>query len=102
MTEGARLYLLDEEFGRGLAVPVVLHAVRGTPTEAASADEWRRLLHDLGNLLAVASGEAEMLLAKATATNPLTGDLRDLHAAIAESVNVFRQFVASRRFEASA
>lgn len=101
VTEGARLYLLDEEFGRGLAVPVVLHAARGTPGDTSSADEWRRLLHDLGNLLAVASGESEMLLAKATAANPLTGDLRDLHAAIAESVNVFRQFVAARRFEAA-
>lgn len=103
VTEGARLYLLDEELGRGLIAPVVSHvagtAGRDEPAEGVSAAASRRLLHDLGNVLAVASGESEMLLSRMKAANPLAGDLRELNTAISESVRLFRRYVASRRVE---
>lgn len=103
VAEGALLYLLDEELGRGLVAPVVTYviraAARGGPAEEASS-ESRRLLHDLGNVLAAASGESELLLAKVKPGNPLSEELRELDAAVSESVRVFRRFVASRRIEA--
>jgi CheY-like chemotaxis protein len=103
--EGARLYLLDEELGRGLLAPVLFHvagvAERDHPVGDTAATSSRRLLHDLGNLLAVASGESEMLLAKLEGENPLAEDLRELNSAITESTRLFRQFVALRRVEAA-
>lgn len=106
--EGARAYLLDEEVGRGLLVPFVRHvcgmAIPADDRAGAAADAAapsRRLLHDLGNLLAVVNGECEMLLQRTEAKGPLSEDLRELHGAIAESVRVFRLFVASRRVEAA-
>lgn len=104
VAEGARLYLLDEEMGRGILAPVVGHLARaGDPVDPGgrATDTSRRLLHDLGNLLAVAGGESEMLLGRMKAGDPLAGDLRDLNAAISESVRLFRQFIASRRVEAA-
>jgi DNA-binding NarL/FixJ family response regulator len=104
MAEGARLYLLDEELGRGLVAPVVAHVVRAADrdgTAVASADAARNMLHDLGNVLAVASGEAEMLLAKVKGTDPLAEDLRELNEVMAEGVRLFRQVAASRRVEAT-
>ena len=103
--EGARLYLLDEELGRGLLAPVLFHVARAAehepPVGDTSGPSSRQLLHDLGNLLAVASGEAEMVLGKVEAGDPLAQDLRELNSAITASVRLFRQFVASRRVEAS-
>ena len=105
LVEGARLYLLDEELGRGLVAPVVAHVVREADHDGAaavaSADASRTMLHDLGNVLAVASGEAEMLLAKVKSTDPLAEDLRELNHVMTEGVRLFRQFAASRRVEAS-
>lgn len=108
VAEGARLYVLDEEVGRGLLAPVVRHVVGmaipaddRVPAATDAAAPSRRLLHDLGNLLAVVNGECEMLLQRAEAKGPLAEDLRELHGAIAESVRVFRLFVASRRVEAA-
>ncbi len=104
VAEGARLYLLDEELGRGLVAPVVAHLAVAAERDSAAApalvDASRRMLHDLGNVLAVASGEAEMLLAKVEATDPLAEDLRELNHVMSEGVRLFRQFAASRRVEA--
>lgn len=106
VVRGARLYLLDEELGRGLLAPVLSHVARSTePPGSAGAHEEhgtsatvpRRLLHDLGNFLAVATGEAELLVEKATDDHPLAESLRDLNAALAASVRLFRQFAASWR-----
>jgi CheY-like chemotaxis protein len=103
--EGARLYLLDEEIGRGILAPLVRH-VAGEPgpgravEDAESPPPARRLLHDLGNLLSVVSGESEMLVGRVREDDPLAADIHALHDAITESVRTFRKFVASRRTEA--
>jgi hypothetical protein len=98
------MYLLDEEIGRGILVPVVRHLAGTAPqvelAGGAPAAASGRLLHDLGNLLAVAGGESEMLLARVKPGDPLAEDLRELNTAISESVRLFRQFIASRRVEA--
>jgi CheY-like chemotaxis protein len=107
VARGARVYVLDEELGRGLLEPVLCHVVR--PTEIGesaggppSAGEPRRLLHDLGNHLAVAAGEAEMLVEKAKDVHALAEPLRELNAALDESVRLYRKFAASWRTGTSA
>ncbi|MCK6459893.1 MAG: response regulator [Planctomycetes bacterium] len=98
---GARCYLLDEELGRGLLAPVLgsISLSRG-PGEAgesgAAAASMRHLLHDLGNLLAVASGGAELLVEK-VGDDPLAEEVRELNTALTECVSLFRQVAASRR-----
>jgi CheY-like chemotaxis protein len=103
VTQGARLYLLDEEIGRGLLLPVLLHvAMSAGPVEPFGGDAEtapRRLLHDMGNLLAAANGESELLLDRAPPGHPLAEQVRGLNAALAESVRLFRKFAAARRAE---
>jgi DNA-binding NarL/FixJ family response regulator len=100
---GAALYLLREEAGRGLLVPVVRHVAAaraaGEPTDGAAAS---RLLHDLGNALAVASGESEMLEGRAADGDAIVEDLRELRAVVEECVRLFRKYAATRRSEAAA
>jgi len=104
---GARIYLLDEELGRGLLVPVLRHLARSAePPSAArrggaepATTASRHLLHDLGNLLAVASGESELLVERVPQDHALAGELRDLNSALAESVRLFRRLAASWRTE---
>jgi glutamate dehydrogenase (NAD(P)+) len=93
---GARQYLLREELGRGLLVPVLRHAV-GAAGSGGSEDNAsaRRLLHDLGNTLAVICGESEILLDGLA--GPLADDARELHATIEDGIRLFRAFVAARR-----
>ena len=106
MAAGARAYLLDEEIGRGLLVPLVRH-LDGAPRQAdagaaaGAPPASRRLLHDLGNLLAVVSGESEMLAARADPKDPLSADIKSLHETINESVRTFRLFMASRKEQGS-
>jgi len=99
VAEGARLYVLDEEIGRGLLALVLRGIAAGTATDPSYSkdDTARRMLHDLGNRLAVISGESEMLVGRVDPKDPLAGDIRELHDAIAESITVFRKYSASRR-----
>jgi len=101
VAEGARLYLLDEEVGRGLLGPVVKGIVgeraAGRPDAGEDALGPRRMLHDLGNRLAVISGESEMLVGRVGPEDPLAAYFLVHHAATTESVNVFRRYVAARR-----
>jgi DNA-binding NarL/FixJ family response regulator len=101
-TAGASVYLLHEEIGRGLLAPVLRHVARADPHEvrATSEAESRQLLHDLGNHLAVANGESEMLLSRVAAGDPLRSDIGSIHDAISESVRVFRRLAAGRRIDA--
>lgn len=104
LSEGARLYVLDEEVGRGLLAPL-LRYVASSPDDGFGAPQAEhavsgRLLHDLGNLLSVVSGESEMLVGRLDqAGGPMPDDIRALHDAITECVRTFRKFVASRRDE---
>lgn len=101
-SEVALPYVLDEEIGRGLLAPLLRHVAaspaseeQGSATESSPAA--RRLLHDLGNMLSVASGESEMLVDRVDQESPLSRDIEALHEAIAECVRTFRKFTAARR-----
>jgi DNA-binding NarL/FixJ family response regulator len=101
LAAGARSYLLHDEIGRGLIAPLVRHCVHGAvqagnpPTPSS-----RRLLHDLGNLLAAVSGSSEVLSGRVQETDPLAEDIRELHEAIDQSVRMFRKLAASWRSQA--
>jgi len=95
VAEGARFYLLHDEVGRGLIPPLVRDCIEEPKDDAEHAAELRRLLHDLGNILGAASGNFELLIGRLATTDPLAGDIRELHEAVTESVRVFRRFAAS-------
>lgn len=107
VARGARLYLLEPELGRGLLAPVLCHVARPTAAGDSAGDgdvtsaTVSRLLHDLGNLLAIATGEADLVVEKVNDCDPLAEPLRDLSAALAESVRLYRQLAASWRVGAA-
>jgi DNA-binding NarL/FixJ family response regulator len=98
---GARQYLLREEIGRGLLVPLLRHVAGAQDEGDPAAASSRRLLHDLGNVLAVVSGECEMLLGRMAEGGPFVEDMRQIQHAASEGVALFRKLVAARRAEAS-
>jgi CheY-like chemotaxis protein len=100
LAEGARFYLVHDEIGRGLVAPLVRDCAGGRAGGGSGAAPGR-LLHDLGNVLAAASGASELLVGRVNAHDPLAEDIRELHEAITESVRLFRKFAASSRSQGS-